>query len=232
MSPRRKLHKFAEILKYPNVYENYDPKFPKLTVASGEHKDMKGHWNMKHFINDNPIVLELACGRGEYTLELSKLYPDKNFIGIDIKGARIWKGASRALENGLKNVAFARFRIEMIENFIGQNEVDEIWITFPDPFLKNGKENRRLTSPSFLDRFSKILKPGGVLHLKTDSSVLFGYSQRSISAHPLFDLSYHNDDIYAFDRIEKVLSIQTHYEKIHLEKGLSIKYVKAINCKI
>ncbi|HMQ05952.1 MAG TPA: tRNA (guanosine(46)-N7)-methyltransferase TrmB [Saprospiraceae bacterium] len=232
MSPRKKLQKFAEILKFPNVFENYDPKVPKLTVASGEHKDMKGQWNVEHFLNENPIVLELACGRGEYTLELSQMYPGKNFIGIDIKGARIWKGASHALENGLMNVAFARFRIEMIENFIGPNEVDEIWIIFPDPFLKSGKENRRLTSPYFLDRFSKILKTGGELHLKTDSSVLFEYSLSSISTHPLFNLSYHHNDIYAIDQIEQVLSIQTHYEKMHLKKGLSIKYLKAINCKI
>ncbi|MCL4162187.1 UNVERIFIED_CONTAM: hypothetical protein GTU68_051039, partial [Idotea baltica] len=137
---------------------------------------MRGRWREQHFGNKAPLILELACGRGEYTLALAAHFKEQNFIGVDIKGARIWKGAKMALEQQLDNAAFLRTRIEQIELFFTPEEVDEIWITFPDPFLKKGKANRRLTSASFLDRYRKILKKGGLLHLKTDDPTLYNFT--------------------------------------------------------
>ena len=154
MSRRNKLEKFAALWTYSNVYENFDPTKPQLTGENGEIVDLKGKWNEKHFKNDNPLILELACGRGEYSLGLARMYPDRNFIGVDVKGARIWQGASIALKEELNNVAFLRTRIEQITNFIGQGEVDEIWITFPDPFLRKSKSNRRIDFAKFLESIS------------------------------------------------------------------------------
>ena len=150
MSRRNKLQKFAELLTFPNVYENFDPENPQLIGLNGMPVDRKGKWKKEHFKNDFPITLELACGRGEYSLGLGRMYPERNFIGVDIKGARIWKGARIALEENLTNVAFLRTRIEQIALFFDPEEIDEIWITFPDPFLRKSKANRRLTSCRFL----------------------------------------------------------------------------------
>ena len=147
MAGRNKLQKFAENLTFPNVYESFDLTKPQLTGLHGAEVDLRGKWASEHFGNDHPITLELACGRGEYTLDLARQYPDRNFIGVDIKGARIWRGAKTALAEGLDNAAFLRTRIEAISHFFAPAEVDEIWITFPDPCLKKGKENRRLTAP-------------------------------------------------------------------------------------
>ncbi len=227
MPRRNKLIKFSEILSYPNVYENYDPQNPVLTFSPGFIKKMKGEWSEKHFGNHHPLILELACGRGEYTLGLAKLFPDKNFIGMDIKGARIWKGASIALRQNLSNVAFLRARIELIEHFFDRGEVSEIWITFPDPFLKKGKENRRLTAPPFLDKFYNILNTKGKLHLKTDSQELFDFSLESIQNHSRFNLEGYNENVYAIQPILPEIEIKTYYERMHLSKGLTIKYITA-----
>jgi len=166
---------------------------------------------------------ELACGGGEYTVQLAQMHPDRNFIGVDIKGNRIWKGAKAALGEGLNNAAFARFRIEKIVHFFGRQEISDIWITFADPFLK--KPNRRLTGPVFLERYRKILKPGGVIHLKTDSDELYDYTLRVIYAENL-TIEYQNNDIYNGPLVLPELDFKTYYERMHLEKGKSIKYVR------
>lgn len=226
MSRRNKLKKFAELLTFPNVYENLDSYPPKLTDINGNDIDMKGKWNENHFKNENPITLELACGRGEYTLALARKYPNRNFIGVDIKGARIWKGAGIALEEKLDNVAFLRTRIELIAPFFGEEEVDEIWITFPDPFLRKGKKNRRLTSPNFLTHYRKILKKGGLVQLKTDEKVLSDYTLEILEEDPNAKLLYYEENIYSKPLLIDELEIKTYYEKIHLEKGKKIKYIQ------
>jgi tRNA (guanine-N7-)-methyltransferase len=226
MSKRNKLQKFAELLSFPNVYENFDAKAPQLTGANGEEVDLKGKWNELHFQNDQPITLELACGGGEYTLGLGRMYPERNFIGVDIKGARIWKGARVALAEQLDNVAFLRTRIEQIAYFFAPGEVDEIWITFPDPFLRKSKANRRLTSARFLETFRKILKPGGLIHLKTDEPNLYEFTLEVLSKSTTYELLYHDDDIYSKPLPMPELEIKTYYEGMHLEAGKRIKYVR------
>lgn len=226
MSSRNKLEKFAEVLAFPNVYENFNPKSTKLTYAEGVEVEMKGKWTKDHFKNDFPITLELACGRGEYSLALATAYPDRNFIGVDIKGARIWKGAKIALDRKLENVAFLRTRIEQIHRFFTKDEVDEIWITFPDPFLK--KENRRLTSPYFLKAYKQLLKSGGKIHLKTDDPTLYEFSVETLEADNDINILYKNDDIYSWELYIPELSFKTYYEHIHLEKGKKIKYIQSI----
>ena len=166
MSRRNKLEKFAELLTFPNVYQNYDPRNPCLKYVGGDIVQRKGQWRVAHFRNNADLVLELACGGGEYSLALAAQHPDQNFIGVDIKGNRIWKGARKAIANQLVHVAFLRTRIEQIDLFFAPEEVNEIWITFPDPFLRKSKANRRLTSTAFLDRYQRILKRGGTIHLK------------------------------------------------------------------
>lgn len=226
MSRRNKLQKFAEILSFPNVYENYNHDKPELLGKDGVAADMKGQWANKHFKNDNPVVLELACGRGEYSLGLAERFPERNFIGVDVKGARIWKGASTALEKGFDNVAFLRTRIEQIALFFAENEVSEIWITFPDPFLRKGKENRRLTAPNFLKQYRQILDPNGTVNLKTDSGPLYDFTLETIHADKKCKLIYSDDDIYSKDLVTEELQIKTYYEKMHLEAQKTIKYVK------
>ncbi|MEL7123570.1 MAG: tRNA (guanosine(46)-N7)-methyltransferase TrmB, partial [Bacteroidota bacterium] len=173
-----------------------------------------------------PLILELACGRGEYSLGLARMYPDRNFIGVDVKGARIWQGASIALKEGLNNVAFLRTRIEQLTNFIDQKEVDEIWITFPDPFLRNSKSNRRLTSPNFLKAYRQILKPGGIVHLKTDSPQLYDFSLEVFEADGQVHILYQNYDIYSKPLDFPELEIKTHYERLHLADERKIKYLR------
>lgn len=226
MSRKNKLQKFADLLHLPNVYENYDAKNPELVGVNGEPVDLKGHWNENHFKKEQPIVLELACGRGEYALALAKTYPENHFIGVDIKGARIWKGATGALEQSLSNVAFLRIRIEQIELFFAPEEVSEIWITFPDPFLRESKANRRLTSAPFLERYRKILKKGGLVHLKTDETNLFQFTIETLEADPKVNILFQSDDIYAKELPYEALSTQTYYEKMHLKEGKKIKYVR------
>ena len=226
MSKKNKLQKFADILTFPNVYENIDPMNPELSGLNGEIVDLKGKWSEKHFKNNNPIVLELACGKGHYTLGLAERFPDKNFIGVDIKGARIWKGAKMAMEKNIDNAAFFRTRIEQIELFFEKDEVDEIWITFPDPFLKDSKANRRLTAPSFLHRYRNILKDDGIVNLKTDSPELYAFTLETLKKETSFELLYHDDDIYSKPLPVDALEIKTEYEGMHLAKNLTIKYVK------
>ena len=226
MGKKNKLKKFADLHELPNVYENFDPKKPALYVNKESQVELKGKWAETHFQNNHPIILELACGRGEYSVALAKAYPDINFIGVDIKGARIWQGAQQAMDEGLKNVAFLRTRIEQIGYFFTENEISEIWITFPDPFLRESKENRRLTSARFLESYKNFLKRGGIIHLKTDDPTLYLFTLDTLSSISGANVLYHNDDIYASELVYPDLRFKTHYEGEHLEAGKSIKYIR------
>lgn len=220
---KNKLYKFGQLAVFPNVYQNHDSDHDFVTDCHGEAVDIKGKWDSHHFKNGNPITLELACGGGEYTLGLARMYPDRNFIGIDIKGARIWKGARVAIAESLENAAFCRMRIDHITKFFAPGEVAEIWITFPDPFLK--KARKRLTSPMFLPRYREILPTGAKINLKTDDPTLYEYTLEVIEAEKLI-LEYQNDDIYAGELPRPELGIQTFYEEMHLENKRTIKYVR------
>ena len=226
MSKRNKLQKFSQLLTFPNVFENFSPLDAKLVGKDGQEVEMKGEWAEKYFKNNNPITLELACGKGDYTVGLARHYPDRNFIGVDIKGARIWKGAGIALEEGLNNVAFLRTRIEQIALFFEPEEVSEIWITFPDPFLNERKAKRRLTAPRFIQEYRKILKPGGLVHLKTDEPNLYDYSLEALAEDTTNQILYKDDDIYAKALYLPELEIKTFYEKMHLQVGKTIKYIQ------
>lgn len=221
MAGRNKLQKFAENLTFPNVYESFDLTKPELTGLHGAKVDMRGKWAAEHFGNDHPITLELACGRGEYTLDLARQYPDRNFIGVDVKGARIWRGAKTALAEGLDNAAFLRTRIEALRHFFAPGEVSEIWITFPDPFLKKGKENRRLTAPQFVKQYRQILQPGGLLHLKTDSRELYDWTLEQFAADDGVEVLFHDDDIHSKPLVMPELATETYYERMHREKAIT-----------
>ncbi len=225
MGKRNKLKKFEDLLGLDNVYQCFDPEKPTLETQNGKIVEMKGKWNT-HFQNANPIVLELACGRGEYSVALGDMYADRNFIGVDVKGARIWKGANQAKDKSLSNVAFLRARIECIDNFFEENEIDEIWITFPDPFLKKSKANRRLTNHNFHDLYRKFLKPQGIVQLKTDSNELWQHTNEVVKDDPRIKVLYQNDNIYAQPLDFPELEIKTYYEKSHLEDGRIIKYIR------
>ena len=201
---------------YPHVFEYPYSAVDDIPFA------MKGNWNRDFFRNDNPIVLELGCGRGEYTVGLARRYADKNFIGVDIKGARMWTGATEALKEGLKNVAFLRTNIEIIDRFFAPGEVGEIWLTFSDPQMK--KATKRLTSTYFMERYRKFLIPDGIIHLKTDSNFMFTYTRCMVEANRL-PVEYQTDDLY-HSGIDEDLSIRTYYEQQWLDRGLSIKYIK------
>lgn len=216
-----KLAKFADMERYENVFQ-----YP-YSVIDNVPFEMKGKWRETFFKNNNPIVLELGCGKGEYTVELAKLYPDTNFIGVDIKGARMWTGATMALNQGLKNVAFLRTNIEIIDRFFQTDEVSEIWLTFSDPQMKNPR--KRLSSTFFLERYRKFLVNNGTIHLKTDSNFLFTYTTYMVE-HNKLPLLFHTTDLYHQEGIDdttkQILSIQTYYEKMWIERGLNIKYMK------
>lgn len=188
---------------------------------------MKGHWREQYFHNDNPIVLELGCGKGEYTVGLARMYPNINFIGVDIKGARIYTGAKQALEENLPNVAFLRTSIEIIDRFFGQDEVQEIWLTFSDPQMKN--VHKRLTSTFFMNRYRHFLINNGIIHLKTDSNFLFTYTTYMVEKNNLSVL-LRTEDLYHTDGLDdhtrEILGIHTYYENQWIERGLSIKYMK------
>ena len=223
-----KLAKFADMETYENVFQ-----YPYSVV---EHVpfEMQGHWHEQYFHNDNPIVLELGCGKGEYTVELAKLYPDMNFIGVDIKGARMWTGATQAIKEGMKNVAFLRTNIEIIERFFSQDEVHEVWLTFSDPQMKNPR--KRLTSTYFMERYRKFLVDGGIIHLKTDSNFLFTYTSYMVEKNNL-PVVVKTDDLYGMaesdsslftlhSSLKEASSIQTYYESMWIARGLNIKYMK------
>ena len=216
-----KLAKFADMETYENVFQ-----YP-FSVVEHVPFEMKGHWREQYFHNDHPIVLELGCGKGEYTGELAKLYPDINFIGVDIKGARMWTGATQALHEGLKNVAFLRTNIEIIERFFSENEVQEIWLTFSDPQMKNPR--KRLTSTYFMERYRKFLVDGGIIHLKTDSNFLFTYTTYMVE-HNHLPVLLSTRDLYSEDsensEYSEAASIQTYYESMWIARGLNIKYMK------
>lgn len=220
----KKLARFADVAKFENCIE-----VPNAYAV----KDffLKGKWAAEHFKNDRPITLELACGKGEYSLNLGEMYPDRNFIGLDIKGNRLWKGAKAARDKGLENVAYLRTRIDHIANLFGEKEVDEIWIIFPDP--QPIKERKRLTSPLYIDRYRKILKEGGIIQLKTDNFPLFEFTQEVISELGLKTLC-ESTDVYAdlekgdnkfLCNRERELRIQTYYEGRWLEEGRKINYI-------
>ncbi len=213
-----KLAKFADMERYENVFQ-----YP-FSVVDNVPFDMKGHWREMYFHNENPIVLELGCGKGEYAVELARRFPEKNFIGVDIKGARMWTGATQALNDGLKNVAFLRTNIEIIDRFFGEDEVQEIWLTFSDPQMKNPR--KRLTSTYFLERYRHFLVDGGILHLKTDSNFLFTYTTYLVEKNQLPLLSRTEDLYGSDDRDEIASSIQTYYENMWIERGLNIRYMK------
>ena len=207
--------------RYENVFQ-----YP-YSVIDNVPFEMKGKWRETFFKNNNPIVLELGCGKGEYTVELAKLYPDTNFIGVDIKGARMWTGATMALNQGLKNVAFLRTNIEIIDRFFEKDEVSERWLAFSDPQMKNPR--KRLSSTFFLERYRKFLVNNGTIHLKTDSNFLFTYTTYMVG-HNKLPLLFHTTDLYHQEGIDdttkQILSIQTYYEKMWIERGLNIKYMK------
>lgn len=188
---------------------------------------LKGHWNHDFFKNNHPIVLELGCGGGEYTLGLSQYYPNKNFIGIDIKGARLWKGAKKVAESNLKNIGYVRTQIELITGIFSEQEVDEIWITFPDPQIKYRRAKHRLTHPRFLDLYRKILKPNGIVHLKTDSEFLHGYTHGIIENRNC-EILCSNHDIYHKDTVDLpsyVTGIKTFYEDKFIKLDKKITYL-------
>lgn len=216
-----KLQKFAEMETFPNVFQ-----YP-FSIIEERPFPMTGRWHEDYFKNQNPIVLELGCGKGEYTVELARLFPDMNFIGVDIKGARMWTGAKMAVQEELHNVAFLRTNIEIIDRFFTTDEVSEIWLTFSDPQMKNPR--KRLTSTYFLERYRHFLVDGGIIHVKTDSNFLFTYTNFVAQKNQLpillatTDL-YHEPDIDA--DTHRILTIQTYYEQMWMSRGLNIKYMK------
>ena len=226
MAGKNKLRKFAEITSLPNVLEAFTFDDGLLNINDLEKVRMKGQWGVSFFKNPHPIGLELACGKGEYTLGLGRMYLDRNYIGMDVKGNRIWKGAREAIHTGLNNVGFLRSRIEFINHYFDEDEISEIWIIFPDPFLRLRDEKRRLTSKPFLDRYTRLLNDGAFLHLKTDTDALFEFSQKTIHAHPHFSLIEVCEDVDRIGRSEE-MAIRTYYEEMHLQEGKSIKYICA-----
>lgn len=214
-----KLEKFADFNSFKNCFTLYFENIEKGMP-------LKGKWHSDYFKNQNPIVLELGCGKGEYSVGLAKNNPGKNYIGVDIKGNRIWTGAKEALDNNMPNVAFVRTRIDFIEHCFSPGEVSEIWITFPDPQPQKTRERKRLTNMRFIERYRKFLKPGGLVHLKTDSTSLYEYTMEVIKENNL-KILFHTNDLYQNcppDRKE-LIEIKTHYEKLFTAKGEDIKYI-------
>lgn len=216
-----KLEKFAEMEAFDNVFQ-----YP-YSVISNAPFEKRGHWCDCVFRNQNPITLELGCGKGEYTVELAKLFPGRNFIGVDIKGARMYTGAKQALQKGLGNVAFLRTNIEIIDKFFDVDEVDEIWLTFSDPQMKNPR--KRLTSTYFMERYRRFLVDNGTIHVKTDSNFLYTYT-KYMTEHNGLNVIFSTEDLYHDNKMDsdtsRILSIQTYYEKQWMARGIAIKYIK------
>jgi len=215
---KKKLQQYKDIDTYKNLFQ-----FTYEEIQKGIH--YKGNWAEKYFKNDNPITLELGCGKGEYTLGLARKYLEKNFIGIDIKGARLWRGATTALEEVLKNILFIRSPIELIGDYFSEGEIDEIWITFPDPHPKTSRIRRRLTSPRFLRMYKNILRSKGIVHLKTDNQLLFNYTYELLNELNL-EVIFHTRDLYQSGIDDDVLLIKTFYEKKYLKDNIPINYLK------
>ena len=218
---KRKLQRFAENATFTHFFQ---PVWEELIKGF----PLRGKWNSDFFKNANPIVIEMGCGKGEYTVDLSDKYPDRNFIGIDKKGARMWRGAKTSNEENRKNVAFVRTRAENICKVFGENEIDEIWITFPEPQPNSPRHSKRFTSPEFVARYRQLLKPGGIIHLKTDSDLFYSYTLEIIKAGG-HELLYNNSNLYensSDPEVKDVVEVQTHYEKMWLSQGLTIKYLR------
>ena len=220
MGSKNKLKRFRDNETFSNVVQ------PSREEVLDDSLKLKGNWQKNFFKNDNPLVLELGCGKGEYSVNLAKAYPNFNFLGIDIKGSRFWRGAKTALEENLENVGFLRTQIELIDHIFDENEVDEIWITFPDPQIKYKRTKHRLTNSEFLQKYKKILKPNGVVHLKTDSEFMHGYTLGLL--HGLGEtIEYAHHDVYGSQGSpEAVTNIQTFYEKQYLAEDKKITYIR------
>ena len=213
---RNKLVRFAQNEVNPNVVQAGKPTFEQV----------KGQWNVLLFANDQPLVVELACGRGEFTLGLGRQYPNQNFIGVDIKGSRIWKGSSTATAEGIHNVAFLRIQIQQLQDFFALGEISELWITFPDPYPRDGDEKRRLTSPKFLEMYKQLVKAGGLIHFKTDNTGLYEYTELVLSVRPDCQIRNNTSDFYESELRDAHYGIKTRYEKIFSDKGEKIKYIQ------
>jgi tRNA (guanine-N7-)-methyltransferase len=218
---KRKLKKFAEVSAFDNCF------FLSFEDSRAEGLPLKGKWNKEYFKNDNPIIVELGCGKGEYTVGLAKRFPDKNFIGVDIKGNRIWTGAKSAIENKMNNVAFIRTRIDFIEACFSENEVTEIWITFPDPQPQKSRIRNRLTHTMFINRYKKVVKDGGFVNLKTDNEPFYEFTKETVAENKL-QLMDATNDLYAdtTQRDEALTNIKTYYEKKFSDLGFKICYLK------
>ncbi|QZT35817.1 tRNA (guanosine(46)-N7)-methyltransferase TrmB [Halosquirtibacter xylanolyticus] len=214
---KNKLKKFSEMETFPNVFQN------AYRDLQEEPFENKGKWASSFFKNDNPIVVEVGCGKGEYTVGLAKKYPNKNFIGVDIKGSRMWLGAKESIDNNMTNVAFIRTHVELLHLFFDTDEISEIWITFADPQMKHTR--RRLTSTRFMEHYRSYLKENGLVHLKTDSDFLYTYSDIMVKENK-FEVLENTNDLYHSDIVDDILSIRTFYEQQWLNRGKTIKYIK------
>ena len=220
MGSKNKLKRFKENETFSNVIQPTREEVLNNTLM------LKGNWNRNFFKNQNPIVLELGCGKGEYSVNLATMFPEKNFLGIDIKGARFWRGAKTALAEKINNVGFLRTQIELVDCIFDENEVDEIWITFPDPQIKYKRTKHRMTNPDFLNKYKKILKPNGMVHLKTDSEYMHGYTLGLLQGLGL-TIEYAHHDVYGTTNAPKeVTAIQTYYESQYLAINKKITYLR------
>ena len=220
MGSKNKLKRFGENETFDNVFQP-----TREDIVSGDF-GMRGNWNANFFKNSNPIVLELGCGKGEYSVGLAARFPDKNFIGIDLKGARFWRGAKTAIETGLTNVGFVRMQIELINKVFAENEVDEIWITFPDPQIKFQRTKHRMTNSEFLKLYKQILKPNGIMNLKTDSEFMHGYTLGLLHGEG-HEIMYANHNVYVNEGSPKeVTEIQTFYENQYLAVNKAITFIR------